>query len=258
MFQARPFDGPITCIALGGNPQKRDKVGVVFVSPASLIFFQIFISHSQRIVGLTKKGSPIFKLTSSLTETIQNIAVEGTKIWTGCECIYNLFDNGKDIALYAAKDQINDLVVGHLIRNNEFDTILACQDNCIRIVQNSQLFLEIPTPSAVTAVAMVDVESASALTNSPKCVVFALSTGAIGLVQVFNSATYNIAWLLEDSNKIRSPVTCIKLFDINKDKVLEIIVGRDDGRIEVFRFQQDTFLALPNKIFSKDIGRSLN
>lgn len=76
---------------------------------------------------------------------------------------------------------------------------------------------------------MVDVESASAQTNNPKCVMFALST-------------YNFAWLLEDCNKIRSPVTCTKLFDINKDKVLEIIVGRDDGRIEMFRFQQYTFL----------------
>ena len=26
VFLARPFEGPITCVALGGNPQKRDKV----------------------------------------------------------------------------------------------------------------------------------------------------------------------------------------------------------------------------------------
>ena len=91
-------------------------------------------------------------MTSSLTETIQNISVEDTRIWTGCEYIYNLYDNGKDTAYFISKDRINHVVVGHVTRDVDYDAVLACQDNCIRIIHGSQLFLEIPTSSPVTGI----------------------------------------------------------------------------------------------------------
>lgn len=114
---------------------------------------QIFVAHSQRIIGLTKKGKEFFKLTSSLTESIRNIAVEETKIWTGCEYIYNLYDNGQDVALYMCRDLINALAVEHISRETDHDVILACQDNCLRIVQASSLIAEIPTTAPATAIA---------------------------------------------------------------------------------------------------------
>lgn len=114
---------------------------------------QIFVAHSQRIVGLTKKGKEFFKLTSSLTESIRNIAVEDTKIWTGCEYIYNLYDNGHETASYMCRDQINALTVEHISRDTDYDVVLACQDKCLRVVQGSSLVVEIPTAAPATAIA---------------------------------------------------------------------------------------------------------
>jgi hypothetical protein len=31
VFQSKPFDGPITCLTLGGNTAKRDKVGILCI-----------------------------------------------------------------------------------------------------------------------------------------------------------------------------------------------------------------------------------
>lgn len=138
VFQTKVFDGPIACVALGGPRQKRDK---------------IFCAQGQRLVGLTKTGNETFKLTSSHTESIRNIAVEESRIWTGCEYILNTYDNGHDSSFYMSRDQINGLVVDYIIRENELDTVLACQDNCLRIIHAAQACLEIPTPSPVTAVA---------------------------------------------------------------------------------------------------------
>lgn len=143
VFQVKVFDGPVTCLALGGTAPKKDK---------------IFASHSQRIVGLTKKGKEFFKLTSSLTETIQSISVEDTRIWTGCEYIYNLYDNGKDTAYFISKDKINNVIVINLTRDSDYDAVLACQDNCIRIIHGSQLYLEIPFHSPVTALAQIIID----------------------------------------------------------------------------------------------------
>lgn len=193
-----------------------------------------------------------------MTETIQNIATEDTRIWTGCEYIYNLYDNGKDAAYYISKGYINHLIVTHLTRENDFDVILACQDKYIRIIHVSQQFLEIPTNHPVTTVTQMYFEKEPVYsTKVPGFLVYGTSKGTLGLVQVSNNASYDHIWEIEDSESNVSSINCIKLYDINKDDTLEIIVGRDDGRVEVFRVQSDNYHLEPTKIFSKNIGQSI-
>lgn len=79
--------------------------------------------------------------------------MEDTKIWTGCEYIYNLYDNGQDTAFFMCRDQINALTVEHITRDTDYDAVLACQDKCLRIVQGSTLVVEIPTLAPATAIA---------------------------------------------------------------------------------------------------------
>ena len=79
--------------------------------------------------------------------------MEDTKIWTGCEYIYNLYDNGQDTSFFMCRDQINALTVEHITRDTDYDAVLACQDKCLRIVQGSTLVVEIPTLAPATAIA---------------------------------------------------------------------------------------------------------
>lgn len=104
------------------------------------------MSESQRIVGLTKKGKEFFKMTSTSTETIRSICIEDTRIWTGCEFIHNIYDNGKDSGFFAAQDAINDLYVGNITRDTDFDAVLACQDCCIRVLHGSTQYCEVRIP----------------------------------------------------------------------------------------------------------------
>lgn len=262
VFQTKVFEGPITSVALGGNPQKRDKVSGLCNLNFHLIFSpnipQIFASHSQRIIGVTKKGKEFFKLTSSLTETIQCVAVEDTRIWTGCEHIYNLYDNGKDAAYYVAKGQINDLAVSHLTKENDFDAILACHDKYIRIVHGSQLYLEIPIINPVTAIWHLEMDSDSqvSMVSRPRYLLYGTSKGDIGLIQVGTNASFELLWEVKDEEK-KSEVTCITACDLNKDFVPEIIVGRDDGRLDVYKLAPENILVPPSKIFTRDVGASI-
>jgi Bardet-Biedl syndrome 7 protein len=222
-----------------------------------IVCLQIFLSHSQRIVGVTKKGKEFFKLTSSLTETIQNIGVEDTRIWTGCENIYNLYDNGVDTGFYISKDTINHLIVAKVTRDSDYDTVLACQDSCIRIIYTSQLFLEIPTMTSVTSLAYFSIEADAGLgVKGPGAIVYGLSTGGLGMVQVFSNGEFNHIWQVDDGSA-RNPITCVCVYDIDRDGALEYIVGRDDGRVEVYKQQHDSVFSLPYKVFSKDIGESV-
>jgi hypothetical protein len=63
--------------------------------------------------------------------------------------------------------------VAHVTRDNDFDTVLACQDSCIRIIHGSNLFLEIPTDSAVTALAFMEIEADSSSMKVPTALVMA-------------------------------------------------------------------------------------
>jgi len=168
VFQTKVFDGAIACVALGGPRQKRDK---------------IYCAQGQRVVGLTKTGNDCFKLTSSHTESIRNIAVEENRIWAGCEYILNTYDNGHDSSFYMSRDQINGLVVDYIVRESELDTVLACQDNCLRIIHAAQAIIEIPTPSAVTAVTTMWNSELTSRTGSAN-LLYGLENGAFSAIRI--------------------------------------------------------------------------
>jgi Bardet-Biedl syndrome 7 protein len=214
---------------------------------------QIFFSHGQTIRGISKKATQFFELISSVTETFQNIATEDTRIWAGCENIYNLYQSGVETDFFISRDRINHLIVAHVTRDSDFDTVLACQDSCIRIIHGSTLFLEIPTDFPVTTLAFVEIESDPSSMKTPTGLIYGLSTGALCLVQVFSNGEFTHIWTIEDGQK-RSAITSICLYDLDKDKSLEIVVGRDDGRVEVYKQQPESLFAVPYKVVEKDIG----
>ena len=269
VFVAKLFDEPVTTVSIGGISVKQDK---------------IFGASGQKIVGVTKKGKDFFKLTSSLTETINHIAIDETKLWTSCEFIYNLYNNGADKDFYMCRDIINQMIVEHITNELDFDAIFACQDNCVRIVQGSTMILELPTVSAVTEVVINTGMSGLMLSNNNTIkksdvfgvtyLLYGMENGGMGMVMIqYNNPktvtsitpilTYSTCWVLEDWQKKRlSSITALQVFDINKDQVNEIIVGRDDGRIEVYS-QDNCYNAnmksfnSPVLLFSREIGESI-
>jgi Bardet-Biedl syndrome 7 protein len=81
IFAYSELGGPVTALTVGGGVGgKQDKV---------------FATQGSRIVGLNKKGKEFFKLTSTLSETMHHLEVDSACIFTGCEYIYNLYDDGR-------------------------------------------------------------------------------------------------------------------------------------------------------------------
>lgn len=116
-------------------------------------------------------------------------------------------------------------------------------------------------------------------------ILYGMDSGALSSVTVLPDGTHTHQWAVEDPIK-RSQITCmyctcirypicimslththtptcthtqtssgLKLFDLTKDGVEEIIVGRDDGRLDIYG--QDTGMNKKTSLlFSKDIGKS--
>jgi len=262
VFETKAFEtDPVTCITIGGdNPLKRDK---------------IFASAGQQIVGISKKGKNFFTMSSSLTEAIQTIHTENTWIWTSCEYICNVYDNGKDRDLYMSMDRINDMCVGHIIHEDEYDTVLACQDSCIRIVNGSKLCLDIPCTAPLRSIAILS--QIYNRSNVGAMLVFGTEGGDLTLLRFpkkkdsergskTNHDDYIYQWTIEDPR--HSTIISICICELSKGQGTNIVVGREDGRIEVYAEEMANSeqgvleppgmeTGPPRLVFSHDIGERL-
>ncbi len=162
------------------------------------------------------------------------------------------------MAYYISPGQINTLLVCHLTRENEYDTILACHDRYIRILHVSTPFTEIPTKYPVLSIAHLEIDKhPTANGRHTGHLIYGTSKGSLGYLRVEPNGTYEQVWEIDDGDK-RSPINGIKLYDINKDKYEEVIIGRDDGRIEVYKLSFENNLSTPpTKIFTKDLSQSI-
>ena len=152
-----------------------------------------------------------------------------------------------------SRHQINALIIEHITLEQDYDVILGCQDSCLRIIQGSQLAMEIPVVGAVSSIASMW----EAVRARQGCVSVAYGTesGSIGLTDITGGGARN-QWVLHDGID-KSAVNCMKVYDLVRDGTDSILVGRNDGRVEVFMFNMDSMNSdsgAPQKLFSKDVG----
>ena len=167
-----------------------------------------------------------------------------------------MYDNGNDAAFFMSADVINTIAVDKITRETEFEAILGCQDNRIRVVQGSSLGFEIRTVAPVTCVGTIQGDE-SRRRKGGVGVIYGMENGGLTLVEAGSVGT-NLQWALDDGVR-KSKINCIRVFDVTRDGQFEIIVGRDDGRVEIYAADK-LAKGVPHKIFSRDIGiwRSFN
>ncbi|KAH8064936.1 hypothetical protein JL722_1826 [Aureococcus anophagefferens] len=181
-------EGPVMALAIGGVAGKNDRV---------------FAAQSQTIVGLKRKGAQCFKMQSSLVEPIHHMAVDESLLFTGCEYVYNRYDDGRDDGFFMCHDKINAMVVRPKPGGGGHRVVLGCQDRTRR-------------------------PSRSASARSP---------GGVGLLRIGSEGKYSgVVWHVEDTKALHSRVNCIDVFDVTHDGIPDVVVGRADGRVQVYSF----------------------
>jgi hypothetical protein len=85
--------------------------------------------------------------------------------------------------------------------------------------------------------------------------IYGMESGNYGEVRLDikadGSISHSFLWTVDDPK--RSPISCMKLCDMTKSGIAEIILGHDDGRVEVYA--RDEIGSRPKAVFSYDIGR---
>lgn len=53
----------------------------------------------------------------------------------GCQYVYNVYDDGKDVGFFMCNDRVNALLVDVISRDGQFDAVLGCQDKVVRVIR---------------------------------------------------------------------------------------------------------------------------
>jgi len=235
---------PIQTLTLNVSEKRRDRV---------------FASQGESIFAVSKKGEEKFRLVSPSTEAVHHMVVDELLIYTGSEFIFQLYADGKDAGFVLCHDRITALAVLPVDASGRpGDSVLACSDRLLRVVRprpagsvGADLHLEHRLASQITALAPYGPRTAAGAR-------LALGTngGGLGLVTVHEDM---VERLVETENMAggRSGVSSVVVADLTGDGVDELVVARDDGRVQVVRIDEGAGGPSLRPVFEGGVGEAV-
>lgn len=232
---------PVTALSLGGPPEKREFV---------------FAAYGQNILGLKKNSKEVCLFNTSLNEDIHNMYVESHDIYTTCEYVVNTFTDFTETQFYMTPDKVNDFLT-----LSTHEMILACQDSVLRVLKGSDLVCQTRVRSPVNALVkftstLQEQEDGNfAKTKVLNQLAYGTDTGELG-TQVYANDT--LVPVLDIKNpELKGAISVLHAVDFLQTGIPDLVVGRDDGLLEILSVQQDATDSLKN-MFKSDFNESIN
>ncbi|KAJ3587558.1 hypothetical protein NHX12_011155 [Muraenolepis orangiensis] len=197
---------------------------------------KIFVCSGSEVRGFTKKGKQFLTFEANLTESITAMRVSGADLFVCASYIYNHYCDCKDQNYFLSGDKINDITCvtsPHLPRPAP---VLACQDRLLRVLQGSDLLYNVQLPGPPSVLELYNKDGGKSTPGESRCedVLYGTADGKIGLLKIGETSAVS-QWEI-DNHKKKGGVRCIDTYDIIGDGVSDLLIGRDDGSVEVYGF----------------------
>ncbi|XP_029844333.2 Bardet-Biedl syndrome 7 protein homolog [Ixodes scapularis] len=209
---------------------------------------KIFMAAGNEVCGYTRKGKQFLKFDTNITDTIRCMSVCGNDLMVCGEYVYNHYFECQDKNYFLSGGRINDMIVLPAEKLKTLVPVLACQDRLLRVLKDSQCQLEIEVSGPVTALALFQDDGGV----TGRDVLYGTSDGKVGLISI-EKASATPVWELEGSSGEGS-VTCLGNYDMTGDGIKDLLVGRIDGQIEVYAYND---VDEPVLRFSYNCGESV-
>ncbi|KAJ1216858.1 hypothetical protein NDU88_004457 [Pleurodeles waltl] len=229
-------DGVITCFGikkaeavpvfktLPGQRISRLELGGALGTPQE----KIFVATGSEVKGFTKRGKQFLTFETNLTESIKAMHISGSDLFLCASYIYNHYCDCKDQHYYLSGDKINDIICLPVEKVSCITPILACQDRFLRVLQGSDLKYQVEVPGPPSVLAL---NSGNGGVSGEE-LLYGTSDGKLGLIPITDTALTH-KWEITNEKK-RGGILCIDSFDILGDGVKDLLLGRDDGMVEVY------------------------
>lgn len=234
-------DGVLTCFGM-----KKQTSQVVFKtlpgSPISKLQLggldgpsqeKVFVASGAEVRGYTKKGKQFLGFDTNLTESIQSMYVNGADLFLCGNYIYNHYRDCKDENYFLSGDRITDVLCLPIRKNTDtLVPILACEDRVLRVLQDSDLLYEVEVAGPPMVLALHGGNGGL----SGEEVLYGTSDGKVGMIQLGRHSP-NHKWEIPNEKR-NGGVLALETFDITADGVPDVLIGRDDGLVEVYGFDE--------------------
>ncbi|XP_050492851.1 Bardet-Biedl syndrome 7 protein homolog isoform X4 [Bombus huntii] len=193
---------------------------------------KIYIAQGNTVKGYTKKGKLFLEFDTNLIDPISALYVLGPNLAACARDLYHRYHDCKDADSYLAGETLYDIVLLPTDGNFMF-AILACGDCAIRVLHGTKTPAILRLPSVPTVLSLYregDLES-------KERVLVGTIDGKVGLLILHGNKTLRITWLL---NMTGSEVTSLDTYELQDG--LDILIGRQDGTVEVYTFPEEDML----------------
>ncbi|GMH36136.1 hypothetical protein BSKO_04004 [Bryopsis sp. KO-2023] len=240
-FKTLPSRNNVTTVILGKGKQQRDK---------------IFVMEGHVLRGFNKKGREFFSFDTNLTEKVAGLAIHETDMWVSGEYVHNHFHEAKEKHFYIAPDRINHSDVIPVTYKREFNPVLACEDRIIRVLTGSEVSSQIAVEAAPTCVKYV-LDSHDPHSRHPdgKEVLYGTENGIVGQLFIEPDSVISRGFEIRNPKKLGAVTAIYSGIDFTKDGVNDIVVGRDDGNLEIYNLDEQGEV---QQVFSTHLPESIN
>lgn len=200
---------------------------------------KIFVSSGNEVRGYTKKGKQFLGFDTNLMEEIKSMHISGSDLLVCGDYVYNHYHDCQDVNYFLAADKINDLIALPAEKMKTLVPVLACEDRLLRVMRDSDVLYSVELPAPPTSLQLFYNDGGE---NGDQ-LLYGTSDGKIGLVQLGRGSAIH-RWVCEggggagsNGTSRRGGVTSMDHHDMTGDGIRDLIVGRDDGSLEVYSYE---------------------
>ncbi|XP_076319589.1 BBSome complex member BBS7-like isoform X2 [Tachypleus tridentatus] len=194
---------------------------------------KIFVAAGNNVRGFNRKGKQFLSFETNMTESIMSMQVSGSDLFVCGNYIYNHYHDCQDRNYYLSGDKINDLVILPVDKVKTVMPVLACQDRVLRILKDSQCVCEVEVEGPPSALCLYQNDGGP----TGEEILYGTSDGKIGLVSLERFVPTH-RWEIPNTKR-SGGVVCMDNYDITANGVKDLIVGRNDGVVEVYSCDEE-------------------
>lgn len=232
VFKSLPT-GPITRLELGGAlGTVKDK---------------IFASSGNEVRGYTKKGKLFLGFDTNMTDAISSMSITGNELCVAGTHVYNHYTDCKDANSFLSEDVITDVLALPGEKVTTMTPVIASQDRSLKVLKDSNLMYSVDLPGPPSTLQLFYNDGG----EHGDEVLYGTTDGKIGFVHLTRQGP-QMQWTMEREGQYGT-IQCLDNFDITGDGVRELVVGRHDGTIEVYAYEDGEDVE-PTLRFSHNCG----
>nr|XP_018917653.1 PREDICTED: Bardet-Biedl syndrome 7 protein homolog [Bemisia tabaci] len=217
---------PISRIALGGA--------------LGSIQDKIFVAAKNEVRGYSKKGKLFLNFDTNRTEDIKHMFISGSDLLVAGDHVLNHYNDCKEVAEFMCSDGIMDIIGLYGGKGSPLSVLIGSKASELLVLDKSALSCKYSLPSPPTVFHLFNNDGGP----TKNLITVGFQDGQIALYQVPLGGPLVTKWILQNE-KERGEVSCIHFYNITNEETPDLIVGRQDGSIEVYSIpEQDDLINL--------------